>query len=55
VAETAPIHAAEKSSFPRILTNLPDRLPVMQGESDLIVAYFGDIIGQIIANDNSES
>ena len=45
---------SNRRQFPRIVTDWPERLPVIQAESDLIVAYLSDLIGGIIANDNIE-
>jgi len=38
----------------RIHTDLPDALPVIDGEIALIEAFLSDLIGAIIANDNHE-
>jgi hypothetical protein len=56
INEHAPLlsNSSEAGRFPRILTDWPERLPVIQAESDLIVAYLSDLIGKIIANDNGE-
>jgi len=37
---------------PRIFTDLPERLPILPQEIALIQGYMGDLVSQIIANDN---
>jgi hypothetical protein len=43
-----------RHGIPRILTNLPYRLPVVDGEAELIEGYLSDLLSAIIANDNDE-
>jgi hypothetical protein len=38
----------------RIHTDLPEVLPIIDGEIALIEAFMSDLIGAIIANDNHE-
>lgn len=43
---------AKPSSYPRVITDMPERFPVIHAEVDLIEAYLSDLISAIIANDN---
>lgn len=43
---------APAGSFPRIYCDLPQSLPVLSQEIDLIQTYMADLIATIAANDN---
>jgi len=45
---------ARRKRFPKIHTDLPDELPILEAEIDLIQAWLSDIIGSVIANDNDQ-
>jgi len=50
---------AEKSAKARgprmtVLTNLPEKLPVIVGEVALIHAYLGELVARLAMNDNEE-
>ncbi len=36
----------------RVITDLPERLPITEGELLIIEQFFGDLIQEFIANDN---
>lgn len=40
--------------YPSIHTDLPEKLPILKAEIDLIQTYLSDIIGLVIANDNDQ-
>tara|TARA_R110000868_G_scaffold47339_6_gene155379 strand:+ start:388 stop:585 length:198 start_codon:yes stop_codon:yes gene_type:complete len=37
-----------------IFTNLPEQLPVVIGESELLSVYLGKLVDRIAANDNGD-
>lgn len=37
-----------------VLTNLPEKMPVVDGEVSLLSTYFSSLLTQIAANDNLE-
>ena len=37
-----------------ILTDLPEKLPVIAGEAALIHAYLGELVARLAMNDNGE-
>ena len=49
---TAAAPQVTKGGISRILTNLPEQIPVLSGEIALLQTYWGAILGLIAANDN---
>lgn len=38
-----------------ILTNLPEKLPVIEGEVSLIHAFLGELVARLAVNDNGDN
>jgi hypothetical protein len=52
--ETESIPPKDRGPRVTILTNLPEKLPVIAGEAALIRAFLGDLVARIAVNDNED-
>jgi hypothetical protein len=52
----AAVEKSPKARGPRvtILTNLPEKLPVIEGEVALIHAFLGELVARLAVNDNGD-
>ena len=52
IVDALKVGTASKQAVTRIISDIPDNLPVLSSEIDLIATYLPDVLALIAANDN---